>query len=54
MHIDVRLNFIRDIMEEDKFSILKIDINVNPVDLLTISFPIEKFKHLDLGNVRMC
>ncbi|GJT05730.1 retrovirus-related pol polyprotein from transposon TNT 1-94 [Tanacetum coccineum] len=34
-HIDVRLTFIRDILEEDKFSIQKIATEHNPADMLT-------------------
>ena len=52
-HIDIRLNFIRDIVEEDKFSILKIDTKVNPADMLTKSLPAEKFRLcLKLVDVR--
>ena len=52
-HIDIRLNFIRDIVEEDKFSILKIDTKVNPADMLTKSLPKEKFELcLNLVDVR--
>ena len=52
-HIDMRLNFIRDIVEEDKFSILKIDTKVNPADMLTKSLPVEKFRLcLKLVDVR--
>ena len=52
-HIDVKLNFIRDILEKFKFFILKNDIKVNPTDMLTKSLPTEKFKFLlDLVNVR--
>ena len=39
-HIDVRLNLICDILEEEKFSILKIDPKVNPTYILTKSLPI--------------
>lgn len=54
-HIDGRLNFIRDILEEDKFSILKIGTMVNPVDMLTKSLPIEEFRLcLDLVDVQRC
>ena len=52
-HIEIRLNFIRDIVEEDKFSILKIDTKVNPADMLTKSLPKEKFELcLNLVDVR--
>nr|GEX86176.1 retrovirus-related Pol polyprotein from transposon TNT 1-94 [Tanacetum cinerariifolium] len=52
-HIDVRLNFIRDVLEEDRFSIHKIAIQHNPDDMLTNALPTEKFKHcLNLVNIR--
>ena len=43
-HIYFRLNFIRDIIEKDNFSILKTNTNVNPTNMLTKSLPTEKFK----------
>ena len=52
-HIDVRLNFIRDVIEEKLFSIEKVATEVNPADMLTKPISTEKFKHsLDLVNVR--
>ncbi|RVW64151.1 Retrovirus-related Pol polyprotein from transposon TNT 1-94 [Vitis vinifera] len=51
-HIDVRLNFIRDVIEEKLFSIEKVATEVNPADMLTKLITTEKFKHsLDLVNV---
>ena len=51
-NIDVKLIFIRDILEGYKFSILKIDTKVNPTYMLTKSLPTEKFKlFLDLVDV---
>ena len=51
-HVDVRLNFIRDIIEGNIFSIEKIATSDNPVDMLTKSLPTKKFKHsLDLVNI---
>nr|KYP56816.1 Retrovirus-related Pol polyprotein from transposon TNT 1-94 [Cajanus cajan] len=53
-HIDVRLNFIRDVIEDKLFSIEKIATVDNPVDMLTKPLSFEKFKHsLDLVNVRI-
>ena len=53
-HIDVRLNFIRDVIEDKKFSIEKIATAVNPADMLTKPLPAVKFKHsLDLVHVRI-
>ena len=52
-HIDVMLNFIWDILEEEKFSILNIDTKVNQTYMLTKSLPTEKSKLcLDLVDVR--
>ncbi|GJZ72710.1 hypothetical protein Tco_0636856 [Tanacetum coccineum] len=41
-HINVRLNFIRDVLEEDRFSIQKIATEHNPADMLTKALPTEK------------
>ena len=50
--IDVRLNFICDILETYKFSILKIDTKVYPTNMLIKAFPTVKFKlFLDLVGV---
>lgn len=51
-HIDVRLDIIRDILEEEKFFILKIDTKDNRTYMLTNSLPPEKLKLcLDLVDV---
>nr|GEZ03795.1 hypothetical protein [Tanacetum cinerariifolium] len=51
-HIDVMLNFIRDVLDEDKFSIQKIVTEHNPADMLTKALPTEKFEHcLNLVNI---
>ena len=51
-HNDVKLNFIRDIIEGYVFSIEKIAIIDNQIDMLTKLLPIEKFKHnLDLCSI---
>ncbi|GKG22038.1 hypothetical protein Tco_0384633, partial [Tanacetum coccineum] len=42
-HIDVRLNFIHDVLEEDKFSIQKFATKHNPADMLTKALPTDKF-----------
>lgn len=53
-HIDIRLNFIRDINDERKFTVEKIAKKHNPTDMLTKSLLVEKFKHsLDLANIRV-
>ena len=52
-HIDVRLNFIRDEIEEKLFSIEKVATKDNPANVLTKPITTKKFKHsLDLVNVR--
>ena len=43
-HIDVRLNFVRDILEEDRFELEKIATEINPADMLTKSLSAEKFR----------
>lgn len=51
-HIDVRLNFIRDILEEEMVSIQKINIKENLTDMLKKSLPTENFKlYLDLVDI---
>ena len=53
-HIDVRLNFIRDILDDKVFTIEKIATIDNPADMLTKPLTFDKFKHsLDLVNVRI-
>nr|GEV48213.1 putative polyprotein [Tanacetum cinerariifolium] len=44
-HIDVRWNFIRDVLEEDRFFIDKIATEHNPADMLTKALPTEMFEH---------
>jgi len=53
-HIDVRLSFIRDVIENKLFSIEKIATVDNPTNLLTKPLCSEMFKHnLGLVNVRI-
>jgi len=53
-HIDVRLNFIRDVIENKLFFIEKISTIDNLTDMLTKPLSSAKFKHnLDLVNVRI-
>lgn len=48
-HIDVRLHFIRDVIESKEVKVEKIASEENPADALTKSLPFGKFKHcLDL------
>ncbi|GKF30973.1 hypothetical protein Tco_0100771, partial [Tanacetum coccineum] len=51
-YIDVRLNFIGDVLEEDMFSIQKIATEHNPAHMLTKALLTEKFEHyLNLVNI---
>lgn len=51
-HIDVRLHFITDIIEEGAIEVVKVYINDNPATMLTKLVPLRKFKHCpDLLNV---
>jgi hypothetical protein len=50
-HIDVRLHFIREMIEDKEIQVLKVGTENNPADMLTKSLPRVKFKHcLDLIN----
>ncbi len=52
-HIDVRLNFIRDALENKVVTIEKIPTAENPADMLTKPLPVNKFRHsLDLVQVQ--
>ena len=48
--MDVRLNFIREILEEERFDLEKIATEVNPADMLTKPLNAEKFR-LCLGLI---
>ena len=53
-HIDVRLHFVRDIIERKLVEIMKISTEVNPADMLTKVIPVSKFKTtLSLLRLRM-
>ena len=43
-HIDIRLNFIREVVASKKVAILKIPTDDNPTDFLTKSVPSIKFQ----------
>ncbi|AAF19226.1 Highly similar to Ta1-3 polyprotein [Arabidopsis thaliana] len=43
-HIDVRFNYIRDVVESGDVDVLKIHTSRNPVDALTKCIPVNKFK----------
>ena len=43
-HIDVRYNFIRDVVEAGDVDVLKIHTSRNPADALTKSIPVNKFQ----------
>ena len=50
-HIDVKLHFIRDVIEFEKVKVKKVSTEENPVDMFTKSLSSVKFKHcLDLIN----
>ena len=50
-HIDVKLHFIRDVIESEKVKVEKVSIEENPTDMFTKSLSSVKFKHcLDLIN----
>lgn len=52
-HIYVMFNFIHEIQEEYKVSIMKINTKVNPINMLTKSLPKEKFNlYLDLVDLQ--
>ena len=50
-YIDVKLHFIRDVIESEKVKVEKVSTEENPVDMFTKSLSSVKFKHcLDLIN----
>ncbi|CAJ2648276.1 unnamed protein product [Trifolium pratense] len=50
-HIDIRLHFVRDMIETKEIMVQKIASEENPADMFTKSLPRTKFKHcLDLIN----
>jgi len=50
-HIDVKLHFIRDVIEFEKVKVKKVSTEENPVDMFTKSLSSVKFKHcLNLIN----
>lgn len=52
-HIDVRLHFIRDIIENGVVRVMKIHTSKNPTDMLTKHVPVAKFNvYLDLLQVK--
>ena len=44
-HIDVRLHFIRDIIERGEIKVEKVGTEDNAADALTKPLPVSKFKH---------
>ncbi|XP_042051319.1 secreted RxLR effector protein 161-like [Salvia splendens] len=54
-HIDVRFHYIRDIVEKNEVSLLKVHTDKNPADMGTKCLPLEKlffcikYLHFDLG-----
>ena len=52
-HIDVKLHFIRDVIESEKVKVDKVSTEENPADMFTKSLSSVKFKHcLDLINFK--
>ena len=52
-HIDVRMNFVKNILTKGEIQVVKIHIEDNLVDMLTKSVTVAKFKHcLDLVQVK--
>ncbi|XP_042951770.1 secreted RxLR effector protein 161-like [Carya illinoinensis] len=52
-HIDVRLYFVRDVIESKEVGVEKIPTEENPSDMMTKSLPLAKFRHyLNLINVK--
>ena len=51
-HIDVRLHYVRDIVEKKKIDLLKIPTADNPADMLTKVVGAAKFEHcLNLAHI---
>src|ERR1043165_4574809 len=44
-HIDVRLHFVRGVIEHGEVQVLKVSTNHNAVDMITKTFPSCKFFH---------
>ena len=44
-HIDVKLHFIRDVIESKKVKVEKVSTKENPADMFTKSLSSVKFKH---------
>lgn len=54
-HIDIRLHYIRDIIDQKLIEVKKVPTEDNPADMLTKVVPTTKFAHyLDLVNVGNC
>jgi hypothetical protein len=43
-HIDIKYNFVRDVIEEGKLKICKISTHDNPADMMTKPIPVAKFE----------
>lgn len=53
-HIDVRLHFIRDIVEKGEVEVAKVHTSDNPADMITKAVTLSKFKHcLNLLRIRV-
>ena len=53
-HIDVRLHFVKDIIDAEEIGVGKVPTKDNPSDILTKSLNVTKFKHclnlINMGN----
>ena len=51
-HIDIRLHFVRDVIESKIVGVEKVSTEDNPFDMMTKSLPRSKFRHcLNLINM---
>ena len=54
-HIDVKLHFVRDIVNKGEVKIEKVSTEDNPADMMTKPLPSNKFSHcLRLVNIGSC
>jgi len=45
-HIEVKYHFIREVLEDKRLDLVKVHMDVNPVDLITKGLPSERFGSL--------
>jgi hypothetical protein len=44
-HVDIKYHFVRDVIEEGKLKVCKINTHDNPPDMMTKPVPVAKFEH---------